>query len=225
MLSLPRTTFLVLTIFFSLWFRSAHGQSTLDTLVLDQDAKTNLPVPPRPSDFVLDSARFLGEETRRNLIESLSKEAKDHGVSVYLLTVPSLPKNGIGPFTKRVAEEWTKDLFGAVVVFDDGTGLVSIERSELVSKRFYEFEFAAILRESMRLGKRPRLSRDGLFHTMKSVSAALSELKLRANKEDRDSLYTKIAAGSLALLAVLTIGVLQHFRYRSEKDPVAASKV
>lgn len=192
----------------------ALAQDDLDVLPIDRNANTDLPIPPRPQQPVLDNAHFLSAEMLRAMNDSLSADARDFGLHVYVLTVPSLPKKTLESFTQRVAAEWTKGLFGAVIVFDDGTGIVAIEKSEAVSKRFYEFEITALLKDSMRSDKRPRLSRDGLKHTTTSMSNALKELKLRADREDTESFYTKIGVAGFAIMAILTLGTLQYFRNR-----------
>ena len=65
--------------------------------------------------------------------EALSKEASVNGVEVFLLTIPSVQKGAFNAFTQQVADAWTKDVFGAVIVFDYGTGNVAVEASENVT--------------------------------------------------------------------------------------------
>ena len=102
-------------------------------------------------------------------------------------------------------------------MFDDSTGVVSIEQSDMVTKRFYEFELMGLLRDNMSLKKRPRLSRQGLEHTTMSVKAALHELKMRANEEDRKSLHTRIGLAFAGFVAVL-FGAFQYVRRRGGGD-------
>ena len=185
----------------------------LNVLPIELASMHDFKIPPRPVGHLLDSAHFLPPETQQRLDEMLAQEARENGVNVYLLTVPSIPKNSINPFTKRLAEAWTKDLFGAVIVFDDGTGRVCIEASEKVRSRFYEFELSALLLESMSPTKRPRLSRDGLEHTTTSVKAAIHELKMRANREDRNSLLTRVVLAVVGIVALL-VGAFEYFRRR-----------
>ena len=152
-------------------------------------------------------------EIVQGLEDTLSQEARDHKVNVYVLTVPSLPKNALSPFAKEVAAAWIKGRFGAVIVFDDGTGKVAIETSDVVSGRFYEFELTALLKSSMTFSKRPRHSRDGLQHTTKSVQSALHELKMRANREDRSSFLMRLGLSFVGLIA-LALGAFEYFRRR-----------
>ena len=168
---------------------------------------------PRPPGHVLDNAHFLTPEILQRLDDALSQEAREHGVHIYLLTVASVQKNALQPFTKQVADTWTKGLFGATIVFDDGTGHVAIEQSDAVTKRFYEFELSQLLRDTMSSAKRPRLSREGLEHTTKGVKAALHELKMRADHEDRNSLLTRVAL-SIAGVVALLVGAFEYFRRR-----------
>ena len=177
-------------------------------------------IPPRPSGHVLDTAHFLTPEMLQSLEASLSREAKDYGVEIYLLTMPSVEKNTLEPFTQAVADEWTKGLFGATLVFDDGTGLVSIEQSAVVKKRFYEFELSRLLRDTASSAKRPKLSRAGLEHTTMAVKGALHEFKMRANREDRNALLTRVGVCVVGILAVI-VGGIEYIR----KRPASTLKV
>ena len=183
----------------------APGQEVLNTLPIESTLSPDIPIPPRPSEPVLDNAHFLGSEALKNLNDTLSAAARDHGVHVFVLIVPSLPKNNLAPFTKRVTQEWTKGLFGAVLVFDDGTGVLAIEKSEEFSKRFYEFELTTLIKEGTKVGKRPRLSREGLQYTARTVADSLRDLKARADREDRNALYTRMG---VALFLIVTIALL-----------------
>ena len=162
---------------------------------------------------VLDNAHFLTPEILQRLDGILFQEAREHDVNIYLLTIASVQKNGLAPFTKQVASHWTKGLFGATIVFDDGTGHVAIEPSEMVTKRFYEFELSLLLQDSMSATKRPRLSREGLEYTTKGVKAALHELKMRANQEDRNSLLTRVGLTTVGFVALI-VGAFEYFKRR-----------
>lgn len=174
----------------------------------------NFKIPPRPEGHVLDSAHFLTQETLQSLENALSKEASENGVNIYLLTVPSVEKNTLDPFTKQVSETWTKGLFGATIVFDDGTGLVSIEQSDDVTKRFYDFELSRLLKDAMNTTKRPKLSRAGLEHTVLAVKAALHEFKMRADQADRKSARTRMGLIIGGVLGAL-LGAFEYFRRRA----------
>ena len=191
----------------------ALDSDKLNTLPVDSSKAYDFKIPSRPGGHVLDTAHFLTQETLKRLDDALSKEAHDHGVNVYLLTVPSVQKDTLNPFTQRVAEQWITGLFGATIVFDDETGRVAIQQSDLVTKRFYEFELSVLLKDTMNTSKRPRLSREGLEHTAVSVKTALHELKDRVDHEDRNSRLMRVGLGIVGLFAVL-VGVFEYFRRR-----------
>ena len=115
-------------------------KDVLSVLPTQSAAGFNFKIPPKPSGRVLDTAHFLGSEMLQRIEEILSKEVSANGVEVFLLTIPSVQKGALNAFTQKVAEAWTKDVFGAVIVFDDGTGNVAVQASEKVTNRFYEFE-------------------------------------------------------------------------------------
>lgn len=189
----------------------------LNTLPVDTASEFKFIIPPRPAGHILDSAHFLTEEIFNRLNTTLEKESKDAGVDVLLLVVPSLQKNSLDPFTQKVSEVWTSGLFGAVVVFDDGTGRVSIQQSENVTKRFYEFELSVLLKDSMGSKKRPRPSREGLEHTTLSTMSALHELKMRAETNDRDSKKKRVILATVGIIAVL-LGIFEYSRRKSRPE-------
>ena len=190
----------------------ADPKTILNAMPLDGPALA-FKIPPRPPGHILDNAHFLTQEMLLRLESVLAQEARDNGVDIYLLTVPSVEKNTLEPFTDQVMKAWMNGLFGATIVFDDGTGRVAFGQSDVVTRRFYEYELSVLLRDSMSSGKRPRLSRDGLEHTTMSVKAALHELKLRANHQDRNSLLKRAGLALIALVGLL-VGALEYFRRR-----------
>ena len=191
----------------------ANSKDILNIMPIELAPKFDFKIPSRPAGHVLDNAHFLTPEILQRLDDTLSQEAREHRVDVYLLTVPSLQKGALDPFTKQVGEAWTKGLFGATIVFDDETGHVAIEASDKLVSRFYEFELSALLRDSMSSKKRPRLSREGLEHTTNSVRTAVHELKMRANKEDHNSFLTQVGLAIVGIVAAL-VGTFEYFRRR-----------
>ena len=183
----------------------------LNTLPIELPKAYDFKIPPKPSGQILDTAHFLTQTMLENLEEALSREARDNDVHVFLLTVPSVQKNALDPFTQRVAAAWTKDLFGATIVFDDGSGHLAIQQSDQVTKRFYEFELSALLKDPMSSSKRPKLSRDALQHATLNLMNALHTLKMRANREDRRALWTRVVLGTLGLVAV-GLGGFEYYR-------------
>ena len=188
----------------------ADSKDLLNTMPIELTKVFDFKIPPRPDGYVLDMAHFLTPEMKQSLDDILAQEARDHGVSVYLLTMPTLQKDTLDPYTQKVTEAWMKGLFGATLVFDDGTGRVAIQQSEEVTKRFYEFELSQLLRETNSAAKRPRLSRAGLDYTVRNVQAALHELKMRANRADRKAHLTQLGLAAVGLLAILLV-VGQYF--------------
>lgn len=193
---------------------SVSPDGRIDLLPGQLSKEYKFDIPKRPEGRILDLAHFLPEDVRKRLDEELQQESRTNGADVYVLVVPSLAKDTLAPFTKQVSDAWMKDLFGAVIVFDDATGVLSIEESEKLTKNFYEFELARLLHDSMAPSKRPRLSRAGLEHTIVAVKDAVRELKGRADKAEHNSRNTQLGLGIVALAALL-IGAFAFLRRRS----------
>ena len=197
----------------------ADPKNILDVRPIELSQTFKFKIPARPAGHVLDTAHFLTADLEKSLEEALSKGARDHGVYVYVLTVPAVQKNSLEPFTQQVANDWTKDLFGGVVVFDDETGRVAIQQSAVVANRFYEFELAALLKETMKAQKRPKLSRAGLEHTVLSLKNALEALKMRADREDGDPFFMRLGLAIVGVVAVL-LGAVEYVRRRASAEEV-----
>jgi uncharacterized membrane protein YgcG len=189
----------------------------LKTLPIELPKVFDFKIPPRPAGHILDTANFLTPEVLKRLDDELSQEAKAHGVNIYVLIVPSVPKNGFDAFTEKMSEAWMGGLFGAMIVFDDGTGQVAIQPTNEVTKRFYDFELSMLLRDPMSTKNRPKHSREGLEHTALTLKTALHELKLRVDRDDRNSLLTKCGVTILCFLAVLW-GAFEYYRRRTSRE-------
>lgn len=204
----------------SLGLATASAQQTfhpegdvINAMPLEVAKPLKFPIPPRPPGHILDNANFIQPEMRQRLDEAFDNEAATSGAHVFLFTVPSVPRGTFEEITRRVAESWTKGLFGAVMVFDDGSGQLAVQPSTELTKRFYEFELSSLLTEELRTGERPRLSRDALELSAKSLLASLHELKMRANHEDRSSSRTRVGLAIVGLLG-LVVGGFALFRRR-----------
>lgn len=193
----------------------AMGQGTTEgdpqdtiNLLPDQLVKIHdFTVPPQPSGHVLDLAGFFPGNMLDKIDAELLVASRDCGIEIYLLTVPSLKKDTLVPFTKEVCSVWTKGKFGAAIVFDDESGQVAIEQSDFVVKRFYEIELSKLLKDRMNPEKRPRLSRDGLVYATNSLRDSICVLKRRADDEDRRA-HTKQV---VLVAAALVLGCLVIF--------------
>lgn len=173
---------------------------------LEENQSAGLKVPDRPKGHVSDTTHFLSEEAFRTLEATLEEVAKTRNVHVYALIVSSIPKGSTTAFTKQVADDWMRNQFGAIVIFNDETGQVSIRQSEEVAARFYDFELSSLLQESMSTKKRPRASREGFVYTVLRVKDSICLLKDRAELQERKSGRMKFYLGGACLVGLLAAG-------------------
>lgn len=183
------------------------------------------PLLPRPSTPILDQTSVLKPDAATQLSAHLLA-ARARGVHVYLLTVPSL---GVVPskqsekleaLGERYAKEWTKDVTGAVVIFDDEGGLMTVGISPEAKRRFSDFVIELAIQESMKQAPDSGLARDRLVFASEVVTDALVKLETQHRKDAGRQRKANIV---MALLALLGLGLVIQSTLRSGKKSAPAA--
>lgn len=179
---------------------------------------------PRPSAPILDQTSVLKPEAAVELSAHLLA-ARAQGVHVYLLTVPSL---GVVPskqsekleaLGERYAREWTNNVTGAVVVFDDEGGLMTVGISPEAKRRFSDFVIELAIQESMRQAPESGLARDRLVFASEVVTDALVKLEIKYRNDIGRQRKANIV---MTLLALLGLGLVIQSTLRGGKKPAPA---
>lgn len=168
-------------------------------------------LPPRPLDPVLDTARVFTPEMLVQLNNALSQEGRNFGIHIFMLTQVATEKGDVEAVAQQAAAAWLHGEFGAVLVFDDSIGRLSIEPSDEFTKRFHEFQLKSTLVPLMGDAKREKFSHDRLAQMAIAVAGALRTLKVHGEREVRILRVEQIAfaifmAGALLLLALHSRG-------------------
>lgn len=151
---------------------------------------------------------MLLPERAEALNQYLMAGAREHGVSVYLLTVNS---PGVRAFRKttrlselghRYADRWLRDAVGMMILFDDDARAAVVVASRETDRRFPPLQRNMVLDEPLRLVQRGEgLSRDKL-----EVTAAARRHRI-----------ANVAMGGIALVGVAL--VLRSTLRRDRKAP------
>ena len=170
-------------------------------------------LPERPASHVLDQARILTPEAVARLTTALQTAARDSSVEVYVMTVHAIEKDQLNPMGEALTRAWTKGAIGAVLLFDDQTGMVTIGTSEETDQKFSSLVLNMVLRDPLLAGRLKGLSPAKLERAALAVSEGLQALNAEATRKTRRRLFENCAVGFFLLLA---IGL---FTFRALKRP------
>ena len=95
---------------------------------------------------------------------------------------------------------------------------INMPHNYLIIIFFYEFELSVLLKDSMSTSKRPRLSRDALLHATLNLKDSLHTLKMRVQRDERNSRWTQVALVILGLAAVAWLGLESLHRGKVAKS-------
>ena len=178
------------------------------------------PLPPKPASHIIDDLHVLTPELTATLSARLTATARDPGVHVFLLTVPRQKPEEITKLAEDLAKTWIKDLIGAIVIFDDDTGKVTIATSDRVEHDFSSLTVNMFLRDQLLATSRESgLSRDKLVETATEITAEFSKLKRKTDLEEHRQRVNNLIMGAVALLG---IGLAVFSALAKPKNPAAA---
>lgn len=174
--------------------------------------RAGVEVPPRPADYLLDQAGVFSPETARRLADSLKACARDHGVHVYVMTLPTLGVSTsetlkkLEEFRKAAEREWMKGQVGSVIVFDDESGWVTMAASAEAMRRLSRVAIELVLLEPELHSASKRFSVQRVEASALLLADRLSGLKSETDREARRSGKRRVAFGAIELIGVVLGG-------------------
>ena len=182
------------------------------------------PFPEKPAGLVVDQAGVLLPERAAALNQDLMAGAREHGVSIYLLTVNS-PGVRVAEKTVRLsalghryADRWLPDAVGMIILFDDDARAAVVVASRETDRRFPPLQRKMILDGPLRRVQRGEgLSRDKLEVTAMALLTTLSQLLEKADADARRHRIANMAMGGIALVGLAL--VLRSTLRRERKAP------
>ena len=166
-------------------------------------------IPPAPASHVLDQADVILPDVEAKMSARLLA-ARLQGAAVYVVTVsslrvpPSQQAEALEKLAGKYCAAWSPKQVGALLLFDDEGGLMTVVTSKEAEERFTAFLLEKEFREGLAkipgdVISRVKLERSGII-----VADTLARLQSEAAKGDRTKLIGNIVMG---LLAVLGIGL------------------
>ena len=167
------------------------------------------PIPPAPASHVLDQADVILPDVEAKMSARLLA-ARLQGVAVYVVTIsslrvpPSQQAEALEKLAGKYCAAWNPKQVGALVLFDDEGGLMTVVMSKEAEERFTAFLIEKEFRDGLAKIPSDVISRVKLEHSGIIVADTLARLQSEAAKGDRTKLIGNIVMG---LLAVLGIGL------------------
>lgn len=165
------------------------------------------PIPPAPTGHILDQAQVLLPEATARLSARLTS-AKAVETQIYVVTVRSLkvPSSKqlarLQSLAKEYCAAWVGQHVGAIILFDDESGLVTLELSKETDKRYAAFaveeELKGPLGEAAKIG----LAREKVEGFADITVGLLTRLQTGYLKEAHRQRIGNLIMGAVALLGV-----------------------
>jgi len=187
--------------------------------------ETKEDIPPIPASHVLDLGNVFLPETSKRLSAELA-DAQEKGVGVYVVTIPSLKvlpskqSERLEKLANEYATAWLPKQPGAVLLFDDEGGLMTVVTSKRAEERFSSFILEMEFRQALAKIPPAAISREKLQRSATIVAETLSKLEINAAKAERRQWLSNLLMG---LLAVAGVG-LAVFSYLSGSNTTPATK-
>ena len=200
-----RTAFLILGVLLAALPARAQQSPTAE-LVAPVEVTS---IPPAPASHVLDQADVILPDVEVKMSARLLA-ARLQGAAVYVVTVsslrvpPSQQAEALEKLAGKYCAAWSPKQVGALLLFDDEGGLMTVVTSKEAEERFTAFLLEKEFREGLAkipgdVISRVKLERSGII-----VADTLARLQSEAAKGDRTKRIGNLVMG---LLAVLGIGL------------------
>ncbi len=165
------------------------------------------PVPPAPAGHLLDRAHVLLPEAAARLSARLTASAAAD-VHVYVVTFrslgvpPSQQHDRLQELSKDYLKAWAPHQVGAVILFDDEGGLMTVDLSQETDLRFASFAVEVALREPLAKTQESGLARDKLEQAAQVVLETLGQRQAKWAKDTHRQRISNLIMGAVALLGL-----------------------
>ena len=165
------------------------------------------PLPPAPASHILDQADVILPDVEARLSARLVAARAQH-VWIYVATIPSLKvlpskqSERLEKLANEYCAKWIPNNVGAVLLFDDEGGLMTVVTSKKAEERFTSFRLEKEFREGLAKIPPSSISREKLERSGWIIVETLSRLEVEAAKNDHRQLIGNIIMGVFALVGI-----------------------
>lgn len=164
-------------------------------------------VPPAPTGHVLDQTGVFQPEAAARLSAHLTAAAAGD-VHVYVVTlrtlgVPASQRlDKIQTVAQDYAKTWAKDKVGAILLFDDEGGLMTVEFTPATERRFAGFAVEAAVKVPLGKIQHSGLARDKLEQSAYVITKALLPLQAKWVQDTHRQRTANLIMGAVAFLGL-----------------------
>lgn len=186
-------------------------------------------IPERPANHLLDQGHIFPPEVAKRLSDSLLACARDYDVHIFVMTVPTLQvmpsrvREKLDELGVTVTESWTKGLVGAVIVFDDEAGWVTVAASDEAEREFSAVAINMIFRDPLVETRKKHLSPEKLEAAAMVLVNGLTDLRIESNREASRHRKVRFVLGFM-LGGALLIMLWRALQKRRESPAKAAAE-
>lgn len=166
-------------------------------------------LPPRPADYLLDEAHVFQPGVAHRLVESLTTSAREHDVHIYVLTLPTVKvmpshiREKLEEFRAAAEQTWLEGQVGAVVVFDDESGWVTMGVSAEAQRVLSAVAIHLIFEDPQLEPTGKRLTPAKLEASALTLANHFTDLKIKLDDEARRQRTRHIVIGVIAFWGLL----------------------
>ena len=177
-------------------------------------------IPEPPKSHILDQGKVFNLDATERLTKTLKDCAQVHEVFVFVFTVPTLAvmpsreREKLESLGRETTAAWTKDKVGAVIMFDDEAGWVTVGISDDAEKRFSSVAINMVIRNPLLETRNKRLSPAKLEAAAVVLVNGLTDLKLKSDERERHQKRKRIVFGAILLFALFVL-ILISFNRRT----------
>ena len=164
-------------------------------------------IPPAPDGLILDQARvLLPEATARLSARLVAARAAD--VYVYVVTIHSLgvahgkQSDRLSEQAKEYSDAWLSHKVGGVILFDDESGLMTVEVTKETNRLFTSFAVEEKIKDALQNFHLSGLARDKVEFTAQTLVEILSQFQADHAKAALRERTANLLMGGVALLGI-----------------------
>lgn len=175
----------------------------------------------------MDKAGLLLPERAAALNAELMAGAREYGIWIYVLTLPTLSVNpsqkheNLARLAHRYADLWTKDQTAMIILFDDESRDAIVVASDEANRRFPPFTRNLVLTEPLAtITQGPALTRE----KMEQAAKLTLDILVRLQAQERAGVRRQRIVNSLMTVFFTTSGGLLLYLHLRKRRPAPASE-
>ena len=159
-------------------------------------------VPERPADYLLDQGGIFPPEMAQRIVKALKACARDYDVHIYVMTLPTIKvmpvrlREKVEELSKETRAQWLKGQVGAVMIFDNEAGNVTMGASAEAMKVFSPLTVNTVFKDPKLHSKKKHSPPEMLAGSVTLLIQHFVDLRAKVNEEARQRRNRQLAWGA-----------------------------